>query len=203
MPSSCAGLSSTGWSHCAAASNAEGAGSGWLVILSERGRVLLLLRSVVTREAVLIASERLAFAASISVSVAATVGAFQRKTAQTMVKAVGQGKIFVYEKGRKAFLLDLSEEFIYVEGSNLLALEETLTVQPRVRLDLSRRPLLATRRRRTRQQVVTQFIFEAKEQPNWLLLLFLLLKRVGFVGSIGTQDAPSRTQTSPTSYRMA
>jgi uncharacterized protein (AIM24 family)/tetratricopeptide (TPR) repeat protein len=48
-------------------------------------------------------------------------------TAQTLVRAVGQGKIFVYEKGRKAFLLDLSEEFIYVEGSNLLALEETLT----------------------------------------------------------------------------
>jgi uncharacterized protein (AIM24 family) len=48
-------------------------------------------------------------------------------TAQTLVKAVGQGKIFVYEKGRKAFLLDLSEEFIYVEGSNLLALEETLS----------------------------------------------------------------------------
>jgi len=48
-------------------------------------------------------------------------------TAQTMVKAVGQGKIFVYEKGRKTFLLDLSEEFIYVEGSNLLALEDTLT----------------------------------------------------------------------------
>jgi len=48
-------------------------------------------------------------------------------TAQTLVKAVGQGKIFVYEKGRKTFLLDLSDEFIYVEGSNLLALEETLT----------------------------------------------------------------------------
>ncbi len=48
-------------------------------------------------------------------------------TAQTLVKAVGQGKIFVYEKGRKTFLLDLSEEFIYVEGGNLLALEETLT----------------------------------------------------------------------------
>jgi Flp pilus assembly protein TadD/uncharacterized protein (AIM24 family) len=48
-------------------------------------------------------------------------------TAQTLVKAVGQGKIFVYEKGRKTFLLDLNEEFIYVEGSNLLALEETLT----------------------------------------------------------------------------
>jgi uncharacterized protein (AIM24 family) len=48
-------------------------------------------------------------------------------TAQTLVKAVGQGKLFVYEKGRKAFLLDLTDEFIYVEGSNLLALEETLT----------------------------------------------------------------------------
>ncbi len=48
-------------------------------------------------------------------------------TAQTLVKAVGQGKIFVYEKARKTFLLDLNEEFIYVEGSNLLALEDTLT----------------------------------------------------------------------------
>jgi uncharacterized protein (AIM24 family)/Flp pilus assembly protein TadD len=48
-------------------------------------------------------------------------------TAQTLVKGVGNGKIFVYEKGRKTFLLDLNEEFIYVEGANLLALEETLT----------------------------------------------------------------------------
>ena len=48
-------------------------------------------------------------------------------TAQTLVKAVGQGKIFVYEKGRKTFLLDLNEEFIYVEGHNLLALEDSLT----------------------------------------------------------------------------
>lgn len=48
-------------------------------------------------------------------------------TAQTLVKAVGQGKIFVYEKGRKTFLLDLNDEFIYVEGRNLLALEDTLT----------------------------------------------------------------------------
>ena len=48
-------------------------------------------------------------------------------SAQTLVKALGQGKIFVYEKGRKTFLLDLNDEFIYVEGSNLLALEETLT----------------------------------------------------------------------------
>lgn len=48
-------------------------------------------------------------------------------TAQTLIKAVGHGRIFVYEKGRKTFLLDLNEEFIYVEGSNLLALEDTLT----------------------------------------------------------------------------
>ncbi|HYC60132.1 MAG TPA: tetratricopeptide repeat protein [Thermoanaerobaculia bacterium] len=48
-------------------------------------------------------------------------------TAQTLVKAVGQGKIFVYEKGRKTFLLDLNDEFIYIEGSNLLALEDSLT----------------------------------------------------------------------------
>jgi len=48
-------------------------------------------------------------------------------TAQTMVKASGQGKIFVYEKGRKTFLLELNEEFIYVEGRNLLALEDSLT----------------------------------------------------------------------------
>jgi uncharacterized protein (AIM24 family)/tetratricopeptide (TPR) repeat protein len=48
-------------------------------------------------------------------------------TAQMLVKAVGQGKVFVYEKGRKTFLLDLNEEFIYVEGSNLLALEDSLT----------------------------------------------------------------------------
>jgi len=48
-------------------------------------------------------------------------------TAQTLVKAVGQGKIFVYEKGRKTFLLDLNDEFIFVEGSNLLALEDSLT----------------------------------------------------------------------------
>jgi uncharacterized protein (AIM24 family)/tetratricopeptide (TPR) repeat protein len=48
-------------------------------------------------------------------------------TAQTLVKAVGHGKIFVYEKGRKTFLLDLHDEFIYVEGRNLLALEDSLT----------------------------------------------------------------------------
>jgi len=48
-------------------------------------------------------------------------------TAQTLVKATGPGKLFVYEKGRKTFLLDLNDEFIYVEGGNLLALEDSLS----------------------------------------------------------------------------
>lgn len=48
-------------------------------------------------------------------------------TAQALVKAIGQGKVFVFEKGRKTFLLDLNEEFVYVEGRNLLALEDTLS----------------------------------------------------------------------------
>ena len=36
-------------------------------------------------------------------------------TAQTLVKAVGQGKIFVYEKGRKTFLLDRGK--VIAEGT--------------------------------------------------------------------------------------
>lgn len=48
-------------------------------------------------------------------------------TAAMLVKAEGQGRIFIFEKGRKTFLLDLNDEFIYVEGSNLLAVEESLS----------------------------------------------------------------------------
>ncbi len=48
-------------------------------------------------------------------------------TAATLVRAQGAGKIFVYDKGRKAFLLDLNDEFIFVEGGNLLALDDSLT----------------------------------------------------------------------------
>ncbi|MGK2856308.1 MAG: tetratricopeptide repeat protein [Thermoanaerobaculia bacterium] len=48
-------------------------------------------------------------------------------TAGSMVKVEGQGRIFLYEKGMKTFLLDLNDEFIYVEGSNLLALEDSLS----------------------------------------------------------------------------
>lgn len=48
-------------------------------------------------------------------------------TAQTLVRATGNGRIFLSEKGRKTFLLDLADEFIYVEGGNLLALEDSLS----------------------------------------------------------------------------
>lgn len=48
-------------------------------------------------------------------------------TAATLVKVEGNGRLFVYERGRKTFLLDLNEEFIYVEGGNLLALEDSLS----------------------------------------------------------------------------
>lgn len=48
-------------------------------------------------------------------------------TAAAMVKVEGEGKLFVFEKGKKAFLLDLNDEFIYVEGGNLLALEDSLS----------------------------------------------------------------------------
>jgi len=48
-------------------------------------------------------------------------------SAAALVKAEGDGKLFLYEKGRKTFLLDLDDEFIYVEGSHLLAIEDSLT----------------------------------------------------------------------------
>ena len=47
--------------------------------------------------------------------------------AQTLVRATGEGKVFLSEKGKKTFLLDLADEFIYVEGAHLLALEDTLS----------------------------------------------------------------------------
>jgi uncharacterized protein (AIM24 family) len=48
-------------------------------------------------------------------------------TAATLVKVDGEGRIFLYDKGSQTFLLDLDNEFIYVEGANLLALEESLS----------------------------------------------------------------------------
>jgi uncharacterized protein (AIM24 family) len=48
-------------------------------------------------------------------------------TAATLVRVDGEGRLFLFERGRKTFLLDLNDEFIYVEGSNLLALEESLS----------------------------------------------------------------------------
>jgi len=59
-------------------------------------------------------------------------------SAETMVKVEGQGKLFLYEKGRRTFLIDLSNEFIYVEGHNLLAMEESLAFRKEPIYDYSR-----------------------------------------------------------------
>ncbi|MHB0971736.1 MAG: tetratricopeptide repeat protein [Thermoanaerobaculia bacterium] len=46
-----------------------------------------------------------------------------------LVRVEGEGKLFLFERGRKTFLLDLHDEFIYVEGGNLLALEDSLSAR--------------------------------------------------------------------------
>ncbi len=48
----------------------------------------------------------------------------------TMVRVEGQGRLIVYEKSRQTFLLDLNDEFIFVEGGHLLALENSLSSRP-------------------------------------------------------------------------
>lgn len=48
-------------------------------------------------------------------------------TAAPLVRATGSGKVFLSERGKKTFLLDLADEFIYLEGGHLLALEDTLS----------------------------------------------------------------------------
>ena len=51
-------------------------------------------------------------------------------SAATMVRVEGQGRLIVYEKSRQTFLLDLNDEFIFVEGGHLLALENSLSSRP-------------------------------------------------------------------------
>jgi hypothetical protein len=48
----------------------------------------------------------------------------------TMVRAEGQGRLIVYEKGKQTFLLDLNDEFIFVQSGHLLAVENTLSSRP-------------------------------------------------------------------------
>lgn len=47
-------------------------------------------------------------------------------SAQEIVEAKGKGKLFVFEKGNQTYLFELNQEFVYVEGSHILALEENL-----------------------------------------------------------------------------
>ncbi|HUP64716.1 MAG TPA: tetratricopeptide repeat protein [Thermoanaerobaculia bacterium] len=51
----------------------------------------------------------------------------QGTTAAGLVRAEGGGKMFLFEKGHKTIVLNLADEFIFVEGSNLMAVEETLS----------------------------------------------------------------------------
>lgn len=48
-------------------------------------------------------------------------------SAATMVRVEGEGRLIVYEKGRQTFLLDLNDEFIFVESGHLLTLENSLS----------------------------------------------------------------------------
>lgn len=50
--------------------------------------------------------------------------------AATMVNAEGSGRLVVYDRGRQTFLLDLNDEFVFVESRHLLALEQSLSSRP-------------------------------------------------------------------------
>lgn len=54
---------------------------------------------------------------------------FHGTSAQPVVVAEGAGKLFLYEKGKQTYLIDLNNEFLFVEGSHLLALEHGLSVR--------------------------------------------------------------------------
>lgn len=47
-------------------------------------------------------------------------------SAHEIVEARGKGKLFIFEKGNQTYLFELNQEFVYVEGSHILALEENL-----------------------------------------------------------------------------
>lgn len=47
-------------------------------------------------------------------------------TAHEIVEARGKGKLFLFEKGNQTYLFELNQEFVYVEGGHILALEENL-----------------------------------------------------------------------------
>jgi len=54
------------------------------------------------------------------------VQALNATSAHQIQEATGTGKIFLYEKDFQTYLFELSQEFVYVEGSHILALEDDL-----------------------------------------------------------------------------
>ncbi len=60
----------------------------------------------------------------------AAVPALHGTTAQQIQEASGTGKLFLYEKNYQTYLFELNQEFVYVEGSHILALEDDLAFRP-------------------------------------------------------------------------
>jgi hypothetical protein len=52
--------------------------------------------------------------------------ALHATSAAQIHEAVGTGKLFLYEKDFQTYLFELNQEFVYVEGSHILALEDDL-----------------------------------------------------------------------------
>lgn len=51
-------------------------------------------------------------------------------SAEEIVEARGKGKLFLFEKGNQTYLFELNQEFVYVEGKHILAIEENLLFRP-------------------------------------------------------------------------
>jgi len=56
----------------------------------------------------------------------AALDALQATPAQQLHEAAGEGHLFLYEKNHQTYLFELNQEFVYVEGSHILAMEENL-----------------------------------------------------------------------------
>lgn len=54
------------------------------------------------------------------------VPSLNETSAHEIQEATGTGKLFLYEKNYQTYLFELSQEFVYVEGSHILALEDDL-----------------------------------------------------------------------------
>jgi len=56
----------------------------------------------------------------------ASLEALQATGAQQLQEAAGEGHLFLFERNHQTYLFALNQEFVYVEGSHILAIEENL-----------------------------------------------------------------------------